>query len=205
MKSLGIYDQPFRRMNWRDDFPKCWTHDAVLAKLLEIVSRKDTFHNPNLVRIASAIAENITDSRDDFLKYGIEMDVTGIPFKNILFCMLNLADRARYGFDDPRRHSSVLIWKIALSQKDWNAWQWEDKTMSPEETADVEAILTLNQRIADIKHETPIPNYNRNGDGAGPGDGGGGGPGAVAKLNVRSVGASLPRALAPMRAMLSRL
>jgi hypothetical protein len=36
----------------------------------------------------------------------------------------------------------------------------------------------------------------------GPGDGGGGGPGGVVKLHDRSVGASVPRDFAPMRAML---
>jgi hypothetical protein len=247
IKSIGIYDQPFHRMNLREeeDFPECWTYKAVLEKLALIVSDSDTFINPDLKEMAGRIAVNIRDNPKGFLSDGIEHGLTihDRHFKNRLLCMLNLADRARYPFDNPRcmltladrelyeeeytRHS-VLIWEIGLTYVDWRAWQWEDQQISQKETQIVKDILTLHQRIGSINLRQPSEavtnvnyNYNRNFDGPGPGDGGGGGgqslgkrrregpgdgggggPGAVANLNFRIVGNSLPRDFASMRAML---
>jgi len=230
----------------KEDFPECWTYKAVLAKLASIVSDSRPFKNRDLAQMADRIAVNIRDHPQGVVNDGIEYGLTihDRRFKNTLLCMLNLADRARYPFDNPRCRltltdralyeqeytpSSCLIWNIGLSYRDWRAWQWEDTGISEEETQIVKDILTLHQRIGTINlmETEAVTNvnydYNRNFDGPGPGDGGGGGPGAVAlgkrrregpgdgggggpgavvKLRDRSVGASVPRDFAPMRAML---
>jgi hypothetical protein len=243
----------------KEDFPECWTYKAVLAKLASIVSGSRPFKNQNLAQMADRIAVNIRDHSQGVVSDGIEYRNSGRIFKNTLLCMLNLADTARYPFDNPRcmltfadrtlhkeeyTLQSCLIWNIGLTYRDWLAWQWEDKGISEEETQIVKDILTLHKRIGTINlMETEAVtnvnyNYNRKFDGPGPGDGGGGGgggggtppggggggggqspiakkqrregpgdgggggPGGVANLNVRIVGASVPRDFAPMRAML---
>jgi hypothetical protein len=202
MKSLGIYDHPFRRMSSREkeDFPECWTYKAVLEKLASIVSDSRPFKNRDLARMADRIAVNIRDHPQGVVSDGIEYGLTihDRRFKNTLLCMLNLADRVRYPFDNPRcmltltdrslheeqyTPQSCLIWNIGLTYRDWRAWQWEDEGISEEETQIVKDILTLHKRIGTINlMETEAVtnvnyNYNRNFGGPGPGDGGGGGGG----------------------------
>ena len=219
---LGIYDRPFRRMSSGagsrgaeiedpEDFPECWTAAAVIEELTRILSGWRTFSNVTLRRIAGDIERDMLTNPRDFARDGIAPwhRRFGLPAKNKLFLLLDLDDIRRFPFDAQARRSEVCIWAIGLTRNDFEHWERATVLMPPpeiseEETQVVLAILKLHQRLADIQNQSvPVFNYNRNVAGPGDGGGGGGGPRPVANLNFRS--ASLPRALAPMRAMLSRL
>ena len=216
-----------------EDFPECWTAAAVIEELMRILSGWRTFSNDTLRRIAGDIESDMLGNPREFAFDGIAPwhRRFGLPVKNKLFLLLDLGDTHRFPFDHRSRFSEVCIWAIGLTREDFEHWERATVVMPPleiseEETQVVLAILKLHQRLADIYNQ-PVPVYNHNvrrpGDGGGggggpgavfnynrnvpgPGDGGGGGgPSAVANLNFRIVGDSLPRALAPMRAMLSRL
>jgi len=194
-----------------EDFPECWTAAAVIEELTRILSGWRTFSNVTLRRIAGDIERDMLTNPRDFARYGIENAVhpRALPYTNRLFLLLDLDDTRRFPFDHRSRFSEVCIWAIGLTREDFEHWERATVLMPPpeiseEETQVVLAILKLHQRLADIQNQpVPVFNYNRNVAGPGDGGGGGGGPSPVANLNFRR--ASLPRALAPMRAMLSRL
>lgn len=195
-------------MNVGDDFPECTTAAAVIDELTRILSGWETFTNGELRNIAAAIESDMQNHPGDFAVNGIENAVhhRALPYKNRLFLLLELDDRHRFPFDKYPRFPECLIWAIGLTRRDFEHWERSIILTSSREISEGEAkialaILTLHQRLADIRNEPArVAAYDRDNGGPGPGDGGGG-----ARVNLQSARASLPRDFAPMRAMLLRL
>jgi hypothetical protein len=190
-----------------DWFPWCWTHEDALAQLALIVSSRHTFENEVLKGFCTDLDKEIRNEPTNVIRHGIELydhkqKYPGLtrPVKNRLLCLLNLADTARYPFDNREceltftnrelheelyTRQSVLMWDIGVQYKDWRAWQWEDPGIPLRDEQIAKALLTLHQRIWDISNKPSARvavnyNYNRRRSGPGPGGGGGGGGGGAA-------------------------
>ena len=179
-------------MSERDDFPECWTAEAVIDELTRLLAPWNHFANNELRSISAQIMRDMQEAPMEFERHGIEnsVDCRAVPFKNRLFLLLDLDDVHRFPFDVPGfrggRRDGSLIWTLGLTEQDYEHWEREfiltsTKEISERETQIVLAILKLHQRLADIRIVGPM-RHNPHHRGGG---GGGGGGGALARMRSR--------------------